>query len=192
MQEFHYLNPFFNHGILFCGENILVVLSIVSLILGIYACFRGVENFRSVFGVILACQLEILLIRRFPFMYPHANQDPFWFLILCFVLFWIEMSIFIKLSFLLCGYLKRILHIGEPTYPQQGRVLFVVLFGLIVVVYNQFRLGWFNSSLNLVFGVVLFLAGVFVQNSRMRQKPIFYPTYPDLLRLKRGDIDEKE
>ena len=66
MQEFHYLDHFFNHGILFCGENILVVLSIVSLILGIYACFRGVENFRSVFGVILACQLEILLIRRFP------------------------------------------------------------------------------------------------------------------------------
>lgn len=192
MKDILFLNPIYNGGILFCEENIIFGFALVSLLAGIMTCYKGVESFRSCFSILLFCQFGFWTIHFLPRIFVDADRAQFWELILCFTLYFTLLWLLMKLSRWITSGVAKLFHRNKTRFAAHVRIIIMTLFGVYIVLYCGNRIRFLNTASDFLVGTFLFISGIAYQNWRLNQRPIFYPTYPDLLRMKRREFYEKE
>lgn len=190
MSDILFLNPVYNNGILFCDENIVFFFSLISLFAGMLTCYQGTIRPRFCFGVIFTCLFGYLMAVWLPGLYPRTQEAVLWELLLYYVLFFIMLWGYGHLAWFVSGWIERKIKQKSSDNVRHLMIIMTVAAGIGVTLFFGNRMLLFSPSADLLSALFLGMSGISYQNWKMNQKPLFYPTYPKLLKMGRGKSDE--
>lgn len=181
METVVFLNPVFNDGVLFCDENVLFFFSLGAVIAGIVICFRSFRSFRLCFCAVLTCIFGYAVAKTAPGLYPMTRETVVEKLLLAFVLFFVMLWIYVRLSWLLSGWLASVLRLQKANDSKPWKIIGISVFGSVVALFFANRILLIDTHLDLLIGLFLSFGGIVFQNWMVNQKLPDYPTYGSLL-----------